>query len=89
MNALEMEEWRKVRKKKGKVARPNDKLMVRARVIYNRKILDRTGRSRMSTYRLRVLAGQRDALLIQSNDSVNLDTFDDGGSGQGRRAAPL
>ena len=43
MNALEMEEWRKVRReKKWKVARPNDKLVVGARVAYNRKILDRT-----------------------------------------------
>ena len=41
MNALEMEEWRKVQKKKCKVARPNDKLVVEARVIYNRNILDR------------------------------------------------
>ena len=47
MNALEMEEWWKVqRKKKCKVARPNDKLVVGARVIYNRKILDRMKRSR-------------------------------------------
>ena len=35
MNALEMKEWRKVRKKKCKVAQLNDKLEVAARVIYN------------------------------------------------------
>ena len=41
---LEMEEWRKVRRKNTwKVARPNDKLVVGARVIYNRKILDKDG----------------------------------------------
>ena len=41
MNALEMGEWRKVRrKKKYKVARPNDKLVVAARVIYKRKMKD-------------------------------------------------
>ena len=34
MNALEMEEWRKIgRTKKCKVARPNDKLVARGRVI--------------------------------------------------------
>ena len=39
MNALETEEWRKVRrKKKYKVARPNDKLVVGARVIYKRNM---------------------------------------------------
>ena len=43
----------------------------------------------MSTYRLRVLAGRRGALLTHPSDSVNLDTFDDGGSGQGRRAAAV
>ena len=37
MNALEVEEWRKVRGiKKWKVARPNDKLVVRAMVTYKR-----------------------------------------------------
>ena len=37
INVLEMEEWRKVRKKKKcKVARPNDKLVVGARRIYKR-----------------------------------------------------
>ena len=46
MNAPEMEEWRNVRKKKYMVVRPNDKLVVGARVIYNRKILDRTERSK-------------------------------------------
>ena len=40
MNALEMEEWRKVRRKKWKVARPNDKLVVRARMIYKTKMKD-------------------------------------------------
>ena len=39
MNALEMKEWRKVRKKKCNVAPLNDKLVVDARVIYNRKVL--------------------------------------------------
>ena len=47
MNVLEMEECRKYQKKeKCKVARPNDKLVVRTRVIYDIKILDRTERSR-------------------------------------------
>ena len=41
MHALEIEEWRKVqRKKKYRVARPNDKLVVGARVIYKRKMKD-------------------------------------------------
>ena len=40
----------------------------------------------MLTYRLRVLAGRRGALLTHPSDSVNLDTFDDDGTGQGRRA---
>ena len=39
MNALEMEEWRKVRrKKKCMVARRNDKHVIGARVVYKRKI---------------------------------------------------
>ena len=46
MNALETEEWSKVWKKKCKVARPNDKLVVGARVIYNINISDRTERSK-------------------------------------------
>ena len=46
MNALEMEEWRKVWKKKCKMTRPNDKLVAGARGIYNRKRLDRTERSK-------------------------------------------
>ena len=47
MNAPEMDECRKVRKnKKCKVARPNDKLVAGARVICNRKRLDRTEKSR-------------------------------------------
>ena len=38
MNALEMEEWRKVwRKKKWKVTRPNDNIVVGDRMIYKRK----------------------------------------------------
>ena len=40
MNALEMEEWRKVRRNKKKVSRPNDKLVVRATMIYKRKMKD-------------------------------------------------
>ena len=41
MNALEMEEWRKVRrKKKWKVARPNYKLVVGARMIYKKMVKD-------------------------------------------------
>ena len=43
----------------------------------------------MSTYRLRVLADQRSALLTHPSDSVTMDTFGDDGSGRGRRAAPL
>ena len=43
----------------------------------------------MSTCRLRVLAGRRDALFTHHSDSVNPDTFGDRGSGQGRRAAPF
>ena len=40
MNALEIEEWRKVRRKKWKVALPNDKLVVRTRMIYKRNMKD-------------------------------------------------
>ena len=41
MNVLEMEEWRKIRrKKKCRVAQPNDKLVVGARIIYKRKMKD-------------------------------------------------
>ena len=41
MDALEMEEWRKVRRKnKCKVVRPNDKFVVGARMIYKRKMKD-------------------------------------------------
>ena len=36
----------------------------------------------MSMCRVRVLAGQRGALLTHPGDSVNPDTFGDGGSGQ-------
>ena len=46
MDALELEDSRKVRKKKCDVARPNDKLVVGARVLHNRKRLDRTERSK-------------------------------------------
>ena len=39
MNALDMEAWKEVRgKKKCKVDRPNDKLVVGIRVIYKRNI---------------------------------------------------
>ena len=41
MNALEMGEWRKVRReKKYKVVRPNDKLVVGVRGIHKGKIKD-------------------------------------------------
>ena len=40
MNTLEMEEWRKVRTEKWKVAQPNDKLVVRSRMIYKTKMKD-------------------------------------------------
>ena len=43
----------------------------------------------MSTYSLRVLVGRSGALVTHPSDRMNLDTFDDGDSGQGRRAAPL
>ena len=46
MNALEMKEWRKVQKKTCKVAQLNDKLVVGARVIYNKKVLDKMKRSK-------------------------------------------
>ena len=52
MNALEMEECRKVRRKKWKVARPNDKLVVRARMLYKRKIKD----GEVEKYRCRLTA---------------------------------
>ena len=73
------------------MARPNDKFVVGVRVIYNRKSWTRRRgrRVQMPTYRLRVLAGRKGALLIHLSNSMNLDTFDDGGSGQGRRAAQL
>ena len=51
MNTLEMEEWRKVwGNKKLKVARPNDKLVVGARIIYKRKMKD--GEVEKCKYRL-------------------------------------
>ena len=43
----------------------------------------------MSTCRLRVLAGGRGELLTHPRDSMNPDTFGDGDSVQGRRAASL
>ena len=52
MNALEMEEWRKVRRKIWKVARPNDKLVVRARMIYKKKMKD----GEVEKYRCRLTA---------------------------------
>ena len=88
MNALEMEEWRQVRgTKKFKVARPNDKLVVEARVIYKRKMKD----GEVEKYRCRLIAkaGRKGNLFTHPSDSVNPDAFDDGGRGQGRRAAPL
>ena len=51
-NALQMEEWRKVRRKKWKVARPNDKLMVRSRMIYKTKMKD----GEVEKYRCRLTA---------------------------------
>ena len=53
MNALKMEEWRKARrKKKRKVARPNDKLVVGARGIYKTKVKD----GEVENYRRRLVA---------------------------------
>ena len=53
MNALKMEEWRKVwRKKKCKVARPNDKLVVGSRGIQKRKLKD----GEVESYRCRLVA---------------------------------
>ena len=52
MNALEMEEWRKVRRNKWKVARPNDKLVVRPRMIYKTKMKD----GEVKKYRCRLTA---------------------------------
>ena len=52
MNELEMEEWKNVRRKKWKVARPNDKLVVRARIIYKRKMKD----GEVEKYRYRLTA---------------------------------
>ena len=59
MNTPEMEEWRKVRKKKCKVTRPNDKLVVGARVIYNRKILDWTEASKSTDVEIQLNASGR------------------------------
>ena len=94
MNALEMEEWRKVRrKKKYEMDRPNDKLVVGARMAYIRKMEGSEVEKYNVDCRTRILAGRRDALhgkvLTHPSDSVNPDTFGDGGSGQGWRAAPL
>ena len=53
MNVLEMKDYGKVqRKKKCKVARPNDKVVVGARVIYKRKIKD----GEAEKYRCRLVA---------------------------------
>ena len=53
MNALEVEEWRKVRrKKKCGVARPNAKPVVGAREIYKRKMKD----GEVEKYRCRLVA---------------------------------
>ena len=53
INALQMEEWRKVRiKKKLKVARSNDKLVTKARVIYKRKTKD----DKVERYECRLVA---------------------------------
>ena len=54
-----MEEWRKVCKKKCKVARSNDMLVVGARVIYNRKRLDRTERSKITDVDLPLKSSRR------------------------------
>ena len=52
MNALELVEWRKLRrKKKCKITRPNDKLVVGARMIYKRKIKD----SEVEKYKCRLV----------------------------------
>ena len=53
MNVLGMEEWRKVRRNnKWKVARPNDKLAVGARVVFNKKSWtgQRGRKAQMPTY---------------------------------------
>ena len=52
MNALEVEEWKKVRRKKWKVARPNDKLVVRSRMVYKTKMKD----GEVEKYRCRLTA---------------------------------
>ena len=52
MNALDMEEWRKVRRNKWKVARPNGKLVVRARMIYKTEMKD----GEVEKYRCRLTA---------------------------------
>ena len=53
MNARKMGEWRKIRrKKKCKVARPNDKLVVGARGIYVRNMKD----GEVENYRCRLVA---------------------------------
>ena len=52
INGLEMEKWKKVRRKKWKVARPNGKLVVRARMIYKRKVED----GEVEKYRCRRIA---------------------------------
>ena len=53
MNALENEDWKKVRrKKKCKMARPSDKLVVGARVVYKRNMKD----GEVERYRCRPVA---------------------------------
>ena len=53
VNALELKEWRKVRRnKKCKVAQANDKLVLRARVIYKRNMKG----GEVEKYRRRVVA---------------------------------
>ena len=51
MNSLEMEEWRKCRRtKKCKIARPSDKLVVGAKILYKRNIRE-DGEVEMYKYR--------------------------------------
>ena len=76
-------------KTKWKVARPNDKLMVGARMIYTRGMEDCEVERYRCRHAVRVLAGGRVALFIHPSDRVNPDKFGDDGSDQGQRAAPL
>ena len=53
MNALDMKEWRKTRrKKKCKVTRPNKNLVVGAKVIYKREVKD----DEVENYRCQLVA---------------------------------